>query len=179
MNDYTDYVDAPEGDGLAELRRLADELDEAERELRRAEVALKEAQSRVKELSEETVPAKMQEVGLESLKTPAGFTVEIKEDVFAHISKANEAAAFRWLEDNGHGGMIKRHVIVMFNKDQEAIACNLEHELSDKFPGVTQKRQVHAGTLRAWARSRLEEGDDVPVDLFGIHTRRVAKIKRK
>jgi hypothetical protein len=179
MTDYSDYVDAPEGDGLAELRRLADELDNAEGEVKRVERELKIAQARVKELSEEVLPAKMQEVGLESLKTPSGFEVEIKESVFAHIAKERAAKAFAWLDANKHGGMIKRTVIVAFNKDQETLAKNLHLELSDKFPGVTEAMKVEPATLKAWAKKRLEAGDDVPLELFGIHTKRVAKINRK
>lgn len=176
--DYGDYVDKPEGDGLAELRRLADELEQAQERVAEAEAALKAAQQTAKHLAEEVLPGKMAEVGLEMFKTPSGFTLEIKEQVFAHIAKARAAAAYRWLEENGHGGMIKRHVLVAFNKDQEEAASKLHANLQLEFSGVTQKLQVNAGTLKAWAKRMLEAGEEVPLDLFGIHTKTVAKPKK-
>ena len=177
-DEYVGYREAPEGEGLAELRRLADELEAAQEEVVRLEVLLKNAQEKATELSEITIPEKMAAVGLTELATPSGFRLAIEEAVFAHITKAREDEAYRWLDVNGHGGMIRRELTVAFNREQGDAATALHAELRGKFAGVTQKWAVNAQTLKAWARHMLEDGENVPLETFGIHTKRVAKIKK-
>ena len=47
---------------------------------------------------------------------------------------------------------------------------------SQGFP-VTQKRDVHPSTLKAFVRERVEAGDDFPMDLFGAFIGQRATIK--
>ena len=72
-----------------------------------------------------------------------------------------------WLEDQGHGGLIKRTVSVAFNRDQENEAVKLMDELSSEFSGVSQDHKVESATIRAFIREQLEEGVDFPMDMFG------------
>jgi len=41
-----------------------------------------------------------------------------------------------------------------------------------------QKEDVHASTLKAWVRERIEAGDEFPMDLFGAFIGQRAIIKK-
>jgi hypothetical protein len=43
---------------------------------------------------------------------------------------------------------------------------------------VTQKEQVHSGTLKAFVKERIEKGQEIPNDLFGVFTGERAFIKK-
>ena len=41
-----------------------------------------------------------------------------------------------------------------------------------------QKSEIHPGTLRSWAKGRIEDGKELPMDMFGVWVGQRAKIKR-
>jgi hypothetical protein len=84
----------------------------------------------------------------------------------------------QWLDDHGHGGIIKRNITVGFNRDQEGDASVLQDELSDRFENVKADRKVEPSTLRAFIADQLEAGAAVPLDLFGAWEQRVARVSR-
>ena len=43
---------------------------------------------------------------------------------------------------------------------------------------VMQKQEVHSGTLKAFVKERIENGEEVPTDLFGVFTGERATIKK-
>ena len=47
-----------------------------------------------------------------------------------------------------------------------------EHKLVMK-----DKQAIHPQTLLAWVKERLKEGDNLPVETFGIFRQRTAKVK--
>lgn len=178
MDEYAYPVEiSPEeakGD-LATLSRLAEELKAAQSEVARIEATLKSAQKRVQDLEEVAIPELMEGLGIASFRTSSGFAIEIAENVHVSITKENQPAAFRWLDEHGHGGMIKRSVLVAFNRDQESAAMALQEELATKFPGVRQDANIHPSTLKAWAKRRLEEGEELP-ESISVHVIKSAKI---
>lgn len=176
MVDYSEHVDPVSDDTLGKLSRLGSELAEAEEKVEQTEEQLGLYKKRVTDLAEVRIPELMDQVGLSHFTTREGLRFKVVDSVHAHISKANHVEAMQWLDDNGHGPLVKRNVIIEFGQEQEESALELAQELQKKYAGVLQKRAVHASTLKAWAREQLEEGKPFPLKLFGIHTRRVAKI---
>ena len=56
------------------------------------------------------IPEKMDEAG-ESTKTIVGIgRITLQADVFASIPAPNREAAFEWLDENGHGDIVKETV---------------------------------------------------------------------
>lgn len=176
--DYTeDQCIADSDDRLGQLSTLAGDLQTAQDEVAKIESDLAIAKSTVVQLSEETIPELMSEIGMTEFRTEGGFAITVERKVFASIPKYRMGEAVDWLDDNDEGGMVKRKVIVAFNRDQEEAATALAKKLGGTYPaGVEQVYSVHSSTLRAWARKRVEAGKETPEELFGIHTKQIAKL---
>jgi predicted transcriptional regulator len=174
-HDYTDEMDRST-DKLGELSSLAEELRGAETEVANLEAKLAAAKADVERIAEEEIPELMAEIGMAEFKTASGFTVSIDRKVYAKIPKYRMGEAVQWLDDNGEGGMVRRKVIVDFNRDQEDAAAELAEDLESKYAAVAQDYSVHSSTLKAWAKRKIEAGEELPEDLFGILTKQVAKI---
>lgn len=113
------------------------------------ETDLQEAQQIVKDLESQILPDMLDEFGLESLTLKDGTKLTVKPFVAAHISKEHEPEAFQWLQDHGYGDIIKERTVI----------------------------NVHPSTLKAWAKERVESGDNIPDDLFGVYVGRKAVLK--
>jgi len=113
------------------------------------EAQLKLKREAARHLEESYIPELMDELGLESVTLTDGTKLTVKPFVAAHISKDHEAEAFQWLEDHGYGDIIKERTVV----------------------------NVHPSTLKAWAKERVESGDNIPDDLFGVYVGRKAVLK--
>lgn len=162
---------------MAELSRLADELRLQQVALQKAEADLARAKTRVAYLAEEAIPELMEEIGLEQFTTASGLTISVAEKVFANISSQNEDAAFAWLDTHGHGGMVRREILVSFDREQQEAARRLRDKLRESYPGVSERRKVHPSTLRAWVKRRLENGEEVP-PMISVARRPVASVTK-
>lgn len=178
-HDYSEFSDAtaPAEEAMAALRALVDAAVEKELQIAQTAELLKKQQEEYRELTWQDIPALLDEMGLEEIKTPDGLKIVVKEKIDAGIAAAKKAQAFSWLEANGHAALIKRKVSVSFSREQEEQARELVDELGNRFKDVEQDAKVHPATLKAWVKEMLAEGRDVPLDLFGVHRRRIAEIK--
>lgn len=180
--DYTGFEDdTPEGDGeLAQLSRLAEEQRLAEQEVEEAQRQLKVKQDRLNDIAERLIPELMEQVGLNKVTTRGGLEVLVQEAIRASMGKgAEKEAATDWLEQNGHEAIIKLQVVTQFGRGDEererahrAVALLREAGYAASF-----ERQVHPQTLAALIRELLEQGADVPEDMFHVHRQRRAKVK--
>lgn len=174
--DYSDYEEPVRGSVTHDLSRLGEELRQAQAELETQELQLKRAKERVEDLSEKIIPELMDKLGFQEFVTNSGFRIKITENVYVSVSREKRSAVIKWLDDNGHGGMVKRNVTIAFNRDQEDRAKKLLTDLSKDYPGVKEESKVEPSTLRSWVTKRLESGLDVPLDLINVHTAKIAKI---
>jgi hypothetical protein len=177
-NAYAGFTDAPviaEGPA-ANVNRLIEELNQHEADAEKHANALKTSQEHIRRILERELPEQIEAMGVVEFKTAEGLKVEIKEDVQAGISEANRGTAFKWLEDNGHAGLIKRNVHVAFNKGQEQEARDLIAELTPRFAAVSEDQKVHPSTLKAFVKEQLTAGIDIPIEPFGIFKQKTAKI---
>jgi len=133
---------------LAGLSRLAEQLADADKFVAKLEEELRQAKMRVTDISERAIPDLMDELGVAEFTTTNGFKITIRSTVRASIPLANRAEAYQWLEENGHGGLLKRTVSVAFNRDQQDDVCALRNELEDKFENVKEDCKVEPSTLR-------------------------------
>ncbi len=176
--DYSDFKEqaAPTDEAFAPLNAMVIEARETQAEIARLERELEAKTKHLAGIIYVRLPALMQGMGLSEFKTTDGLEISVKEEVEAHISKENQGTAHKWLDENGHGGIIKRDITVSFNKEQAEAAKTLLAELQTKFAGVASKQSVHAQTLKAWAKEMLGNGAAFPMEMFGIFRRKVAKI---
>ena len=175
-NEYLGYVQPTSGGELAQLQRLAEEQARAEAKVKRIEADLNEAREQLKDLAERQVPELMDQIGIPEFKTNSGLSIKIAETIRASIPKARAPEAFSWLKNNGHAAMIKRLVSVAFGKGEDDQAEELRLKLAKDYE-VDDVASVHPSTLSAFVREKLSEGEDIPLDLLGVHRQRVAKIE--
>lgn len=160
---------------LKELTVLALAQYEAEQFVLQKEEELATAKKTMRVISETKIPELMDEVGFETFKTTDGLIISIKENLRAQISKANHSEAMAWLVDNGHAKLIKHKIALVPSNTEEA--SNMFKMLDEaKFP-YSDSASVHAGTLSKFVREKMEAGEDVPQDLFGIFRQRVSKVQ--
>ena len=176
---YADFK-APSSNLSTVLNQLADELLEAQKELADAEAVVETKKNIVRDIAEKRIPEAVD--GVEG-KIDLGNdrTLEIKEEIRASVAGEKLAPAVQWLDDNDYGGIVKRQLIFEFGKD--------DHEKVKKFKKLMapiikehklvmkDKQAIHPQTLLAWVKERLKEGDNLPVDTFGIFRQRTAKVK--
>ncbi len=125
------------------------------------------------------LPQAMQEAEIDEFKLNNGATISV-DDVIEMPSMAADSEKrdpmIKWLEGNGHGGMVKNVVTIYFDKgdtkikDVDELIKKLELT-ADTFAAV------HSGALKALIKGLLEEGADVPMEELGISTYRQSKVK--
>lgn len=169
------------GDGaapsdLATLSRLAEQLNSAELEAAKLEEQLAAAKAKVTDLAERQIPEMMDGLGMKTFTTKSGFRVDVKRTIRASIPAGNKDRAMKWLDDHGHSGLIKRSILVAFDRDQEKEARKLEAQLGKKFENVKTDLKVEPSTLRSFIGEQLEKGEAIPLELFGAWEQRIAKI---
>lgn len=182
--DYSEYdetvADPGAGDNsLSALRFWARAQKDAELEVARLTTELSVANERLREISEEKLPELMDELGIPSFSTTDGMKITVREVIRASLGRTDEekARAIKWLEDNGHGAIVKRTVEIPFMRDQETQAMELRKDLKEKGYPVSFDRRVENSTLRAFVTECLEAGEDIPLDIIKVHRDRRTKVE--
>ena len=94
--------------GLKTLASLARQIQEEEGNIAKLEETLKEAKKKLLKLTDEDMPAVMQEVGMNKFELDDGSTVEVKPTYGASILVDNRPQAYEWLRENGYDDIIKK-----------------------------------------------------------------------
>jgi len=177
--DYSDYMDnAPTDQGVSTLARLGQALVEAETAVLEAEHKLKQAQAIRKDIEERQIPDAMREAGVEELKLTGGVVIGIDEILGVTVKKDNKQRVLNWLEQEGHGGIIKRTLSVAFNKDQQEAADDLIKLLVEDHKMPTKEQREYASqTLKKIVKERREAGKDVP-EIIDVYSAEKAVIKK-
>ena len=159
-------------DKVLKLKELEDEILNAEESVNK----LKE-QARI--LSQVEIPAMMQEMHITKLKLKDGESVEVKPFYSASITPENQEKAFEWLRNNGLGDIIKNDITVTFGRGEDNKAAQYAVLARGQGFEPVQKVGVHAQTLKAVVRERIESGQDMPSDLFKTFAGNQTKITRR
>jgi len=162
---------------LTQMARLVRALINAEERVANAEKLLKENKEKVRVLKEESIPSAMHELGLEKLKLDTGQEISIKQDVYASIPKAEKEAAYRWLTDNGYGGLIKLDVTAKFGREESVVASAVYEKLIVEGHTASLTQNINAQTLKAFLREQITKATNIPLDLFGARPIWTTKIK--
>jgi len=156
-------------DQIRQLKLEDEEID-------RLEAELKTAKERRTKLVELTIPATFEDMGLDddSVIKVDGKAVTIITSTFASPKAADREKVYDWLEEHGHGGLIKRTGIFQTGRDNEKKFKSWIDSIKT-YPG-TFSRKVEPTTLKAFVNEQLKAGTEIPMDLFGAYTKRVAKV---
>lgn len=166
---------------LAEIGFMAKAQEKAEAEVERLENELELAKKNLANIRDKNFPELLDSLSNTTDITVDGVRVQLAKKLRGSIPKQNQDQAFAWLTDNGHGGIVKRKIVIEFNKDEEAWAKKFlaDCRKRKKQLNMTIDRSVHHSTLQAWASEMLGNGEDIPRDLLGIFEQRFTKITRK
>lgn len=179
--DYFEDMPQPEETDAATLERLSTLAQNArtlESEIHAAEVALEEQKGKLNKILTERIPSVMDSLGMESFKLQDGAEISVKDDVKCQLSEERKPAAFAWLEERNYDGIIKTIVAVSFGKGEMEKAKQALKLLSEGGFFAELDRSIHASTLKAFVKERLEAAEpDFPLNTFGVFEYRIAKIK--
>ena len=166
-------------DDLSGLSKLIQRQLDLDSDIENMEETMKEMKRERDTLSCETIPTKMQELGINETTMKDGSKVTVKEGFHCRIPKAKEEEALQYLKDEGLGDIIKNQVSTSFGTGEDNMAGDLAGYIESNF-GITPdvKKSVHPSTLKATLKKRHEEGLTDPDDLFGIFIRPETKITK-
>ena len=163
---------------LKEMANLCAEQAALEDEMKQLEEQLKAKAKAARKLSQEIIPAKMSELGLESLTLKDGSSVKVKQLVQASIPVKYREEVFEWLRDNGHGDLIKNQVSATFGKGEDDSASNFIDKIEELGYQPNQKVWVEPMTLKAFVREQIARGSELPMDKFGVFVGAETKISK-
>jgi len=141
--------------------------------------SLKQKQKELERISGEVIPTLLSEMGLSSLKLADGSAVDVKPYYAANISLKNREAAYNWLRSNGLGDIIKNEITVSFGRNEDNKAADYANLAKGQGYQPTQKLKVEPMTLKALVRERIENGKNMPTDIFNVFVGNRTIIKRK
>ena len=151
---------------LKTLTDKANKMVELEQLVEEKQASLKSTQKELKTLSEEDIPALLSEVGLSEITLTNGKKISTSAYYYGRITEHNQQEAFEWLQDNGHGDIIKNVVSVSFGRDEDVNAEKLLSNLQDNGYTTNGKKWVEPMTLKAFIREQGESGNDLPLETF-------------
>lgn len=158
----------------------------ARKELKqRLEDRLKEINQEINTLEHRTLPDLMTEAGVDRLGFPDdNFDLKLTPYYHANIPASwpeeRKQAAFRWLEENGHGDLLKVVVSVQFGKRDIEKARALQKQLIDQGHITSFAQNVNWSTYTAWLREQTETYHiELPQDLLGLTIGQIVKVSTR
>jgi len=103
----------------------------------------------------------------------------LKPFVSASIPANRKQEAYDWLRDHGLDDIIKNDVVLSFGRGEDDTANKVMLDLENKGFHPESKTHIHAMTLKAFVKERVENGQPIDLDLFGAFVAKTADIKRK
>lgn len=180
--DYFDGTDAEvapvEPMTLARLTKMAEEARDLELEINRLQIELAEQQDKHKNIIRNLLPSAMEELGMKNFTLADDSKIEVKDHINASISEDNKPRAWAWLEEHEFDGIIKTKVNAEFGKGEIEQARDALKALEEAGFSGTMDRNIHPMTLKSFVKEQLEEGNSIPLDIFGVFEFKEAKITR-
>ena len=171
------FNDLNEGE-LSLVSTLANKQLLLAQELANLEEAVKVKKEEFRLTSEQELPEAMQSAGLTEIVLSTGEKISVTEFYNAHISKANQELAYKWLVENGHEGLIKNEVSLKFGREEGQVVDETVMALKSRGLSPEVRQSVHPSTLKAFVKEQLTTGKDIPTEPFGIYIGSKAIIKK-
>lgn len=181
----------PTDDGLAEVSALVKQYVMLLQEKAKAEAEVDRLSAELLKMTRTYLPEAMLNLGMEKIQNEMGVEVKTQEVVRCRLNQADKERGFKWLIDRGLGGIIKRQVTVLPDKENPKHAALLEklYASLEKYElDYNVKEDVHASTLQAairdevyGLREREANGEKIPAkqripDFFNLYVGQEAKV---
>lgn len=181
-----DDVSPAAPDRLQALRKLVATARDQEAEKAGLEERITTLSKALNTLYSTTLPDLMDEIGIASIALPADgnlppVTAQLKPYYAANIQakwpEQQRKAAFDWLDQHGHGDLIKTEVTVLFPREERAEASELLEELRGEGLEPVIKENVSHQTLTAWLKEQVERSGILPpLELLGATVGRIVRL---
>lgn len=175
-NELASLLEGGEADvNLSDLQTLVDQLLGKLAEKEALDAQAKVLAAEIDRYKSKLIPDAMG--GLKQIKTQSGATVSVKEIIRASLPKDTKPAAIEWLEEHGHGGLIKTEVSVSLSREERELAPKAIEALKAQGFAAEVNADVHPMTLSAWAREQLEQGAELPAELISIFQGKTVEVR--
>jgi hypothetical protein len=181
LDDIFSEADALADIGTMDVKNLSDmvrKLRSVDEEITLYEKNITALKQQRQKLTVDLIPGIMDEMGVNRLDVD-GVTVTRKLIVSASISDENRDRAFDWLRENNLDDIIKNDVVCSFGRGEDNAAKNAVGILIEQGFNPDIKTHIHAMTLKAFIKERVEGGKPIDLDLFGAYVVNAAEIRRK
>ena len=176
--DESERLESVKTKTMTELSGLVRNLDKVNKEIELHENHLKQLKQQKQKLSTEQLPSLMDEMGVERIDVD-GVVVEKKQIVAASIPVARRDEAFAWLRERNLDSIIKNDVICSFEKGQDNLAKSTVAMLKENGFKPQIKTHIHPQTMKGFVRTRLENAQELDLELFGVFLSNIVDIRRK
>ena len=170
-------VESLDSAGLNTVAGLARKIKQQQDKVERLDRELKDEKQALLKMTDEDLPSTMADLGLSKFSLDDGSMVSVMATYGASILVKNRPVAYEWLRDNGYDDIIKNIVSCQFGRGEDDQASAFQAFASQQGYPADQNESIHAGTLKAFVKERIEAGDDFPHDLFGAYVGQRAVIK--
>ena len=170
-------VEKLDNSGLDTVAGLARKIKQQQEKVERLDRELKDEKQNLLKLTDEDLPSTMADLGLSKFSLDDGSTVEVKPTYGASILVKDRPAAYDWLRDNGFDDIIKNIVSCQFGRGEDDQASAFHAFASQQGYPTDQNESIHASTLKAFVKERIETGEDFPHTLFGAYVGQRAIIR--
>ena len=187
MAEHQELFDAVEKEpeevvDLTTVRKKAVELRDTY--LRKADLEneLKALQSSITKIERNELPdlfgsAKISSITVEADGNHPAFIAKRETVYTAKIPDDKRQDAFQWLENNGHGDLVKAVIDITFGMQEHERRLKVMKLLSDAGVEYYTNESVHHMTLKAFVKTEIQAGRIIPFDLLGAYIFDEVKIK--
>ena len=170
-------VETLDNAGLDTVAGLARKIKYQQDKVERLDRELKDEKQALLKLTDEDLPSTMADLGLSKFSLDEGSTVEVKPTYGASILVKDRPAAYEWLRENGFDDIIKNVISCQFGRGEDDQASAFHAFASQQGYPADQNESIHASTLKAFVKERIETGEDFPHTLFGAYVGQRAIIR--
>ena len=161
---------------LTKIAQMGKDLFDAQADVLRIEAELKKAKRVLYQIQEVDIPEYMDEIGLTKFETD-DLSVEIKDSLRVTPLAANRPKVMKVVTEAGDAHLIKDTISFMFTKGQNDEAEKFYDEAIAEGKAPKREQKIESSTLRAYVKGKLEAGEDVDMDLFGVTMAKKAVFK--
>jgi hypothetical protein len=165
-------------DDLTNISQLSRKLTQMEDQIEHLESELKIRKDELRKLSEDTLPNALLEQGLSEIKLTDGTTLSVTNYYSAKITDETRDAAFKWLQENELGDIIKNTVSASFGREENDAAQELMARLEEEGHDLVQKKWVEPMTLKATVKEQVEKGVALPLETFNVYIGQKIKVTK-
>jgi len=175
----------PNQDKLEALRLVVRAHRDLQKRIADLEEQLSEAKKTRYKMEMRELPEMFYEVGVDRIGIPEegnhpAYDAVLQPYYHANIPADQRDQAFEWLQEKGHGDLIKTVVKVELGLRQREVARKVESMLEKLGVDYSRDLGVPWNTLTAWLKEQIEKHQEIPpLTMLGATVGNIVKLKER